>query len=95
MAPPRTVPTPEEALVIKRRCAETVVNALPELLARVYFGTSDPEEMRKQTEEALSILDDSYTTKRLLFGIIELVIVRLIPELAEKTVGDLMDERLG
>lgn len=46
-------------------------------------------------EALLMILSDEYCNKHLMYGILELVMVRLLPELAEKGVVELMDERLG
>jgi hypothetical protein len=95
LAPPRVPPTPEEARAIKRRCADALVSTIPAPIARILFATSDVTEMMRQAEEWLGVLDDAYMNKWMVFGIIELLVVRLIPELAEKGVVELMGERLG
>jgi hypothetical protein len=41
----------------------------------------------------LSCLDDAYLNKHLIFQIVELIVVRLVPELGEQGVRELMDER--
>lgn len=46
-------------------------------------------------EDVLNVFGDNYCNKHLLYGIIELIIVRLIPELAEKGVEELWEERLS
>jgi len=46
-------------------------------------------------EEILNIFEDSYCNKHLLYGVVELIIVRLIPELGEKGVEELLKERLN
>jgi hypothetical protein len=46
-------------------------------------------------EEILGIFGDSYCNKHLLYGVVELIIVRLIPEIAEKGVEELLQERLS
>ena len=53
------------------------------------------EEMIAEVESVLDIFEDSYCNKHLIFGIIELCVVRLIPEIGEKGVAELMDARLG
>lgn len=50
---------------------------------------------QKEVERLLDVLGDPYLNKHLIFGIIELVIVRLLPEMGEMGVDDLMDERMG
>ncbi|KAI0526230.1 hypothetical protein F5B22DRAFT_148009 [Xylaria bambusicola] len=42
----------------------------------------------------VDIFSDAYCNKHLIYGILELVLVRLVPELAEKGVGELWEERL-
>lgn len=46
-------------------------------------------------EQVLDVFGDSYCNKHLLYGVVELVIVRLIPEMAEKGVEELLQERLN
>ncbi len=46
-------------------------------------------------EGVLDVFGDSYCNKHLLYGIVELIIVRLIPEMAEKGVEELLQERLS
>ncbi|KAI0603425.1 PXA domain-containing protein [Biscogniauxia sp. FL1348] len=58
----------------------------------------DDDEDRILSEIETGILDifsDPYCNKHLLYGIIELLLVRLIPELAEKGIGELWEERLS
>jgi hypothetical protein len=43
----------------------------------------------------LDVLNDAYMNKHLVFSIVELVVVRVLPELGEKGVEALMKERLG
>ena len=58
-------------------------------------GQDDDEDMVDEVEGLLMVLSDEYCNKHLVYGILELVLVRLMPELAEKGVVDLMEERLG
>jgi len=92
--PPRLVPSLAEQLLIRRRCAETILSLIPEKAQDIYFG---PEKDRRgqEVEEVLNAFGDSYCNKHLLYGVVELIIVRLIPELAEKGVEELLEERLN
>lgn len=60
----------------------------------MYFG-SDNEVRVQEVEEALDIFGDSYLNKHLLYGVVELILVRLLPELGERGVEELLAERLG
>lgn len=51
--------------------------------------------MLAEVEEILETFGDSYMNKSLIFGIVELCIVRLLPELGEMSVRELMEMRLG
>jgi hypothetical protein len=66
---------------------------MPSRLADTYFATQDRTAQLTQVGEILSCLDDLYLNKHLVFQIIELLIVRLIPELGEQGVHELMAER--
>ncbi|KAF9636822.1 hypothetical protein BFW01_g7718 [Lasiodiplodia theobromae] len=50
---------------------------------------------QREVERLLDVLGDPYLNKHLIFGIIELIVVRLLPEMGELGVDELMDERLG
>jgi hypothetical protein len=58
----------------------------------------EAEEERILSEIESGILDvfgDAYCNRHLLYGIVELVLVRLMPELSEKGVVELLEERLS
>jgi hypothetical protein len=58
----------------------------------------DADELRVLSEIEEVILDvfsDAYCNKHLIYGVLELVLVRLMPELAERGVIDLWEERLS
>jgi hypothetical protein len=63
----------------------------------VYFSVgSDKEgenEMIEQVEQILDVFGDAYLNKHLVYHILELVIVRLVPELRESTPSQLLSER--
>jgi hypothetical protein len=56
------------------------------------------EEERILTEIEEGILDvfsDEYCNRHFLYGVLELVLVRLMPELSEKGIAELWEERLS
>jgi hypothetical protein len=90
-------PSSEERLQIRRRCAEAILSLVPPLVSRVYFNVdADKEgedEMLRQVEDILDVFGDVYCNKHLVYNILELVIVRLVPELRESTPSELLSER--
>lgn len=97
-----------ELLALRRRAASALWGVLPKTICRVYLGgrltlrrgapagDDDPEEdMVDEVEGLLMVFSDEFCNKHLLYGILELVLVRLLPELSEKGVEELWDERLG
>jgi len=92
---PRTTPTVEEAMNIKHCCAATLLGLLPAPVAATFFASKSRLEQLQQIEILLDCLDDTYLNKHLIFQIVELIVVRLVPELGEREVQELMEERLG
>ncbi|KAI1124355.1 PXA domain-containing protein [Nemania abortiva] len=69
----------------------------PKRLYRPLPGYDNEGDTRALSEIEAGIVDmfsDAYCNKHLIYGILELVLVRLVPELAEKGVGELWEERL-
>ena len=95
LAPPRTPPTADEAKSIKNHCAIAVLELVPPKVATAFFATHSKPAQLLQVEAVLDCLDDSYLNKHLIFQIVELIVLRLVPELGERGVRELMDERLG
>jgi hypothetical protein len=95
------VPSAAEIVAIKRRCAETIANALPPAVGARFFAVRGvdadlrEEALVDQVESLLDVLGDAYMNRHLVFGIVELVVVRVLPEMGEKGVSVLMKERLG
>lgn len=61
-------------------------------------GDDDDLDARIITEiesDTLDVFSDAYCNKHLMYGALELILVRLIPELAEKGVMELWEERLS
>ncbi|KAF2875544.1 PXA domain-containing protein [Massariosphaeria phaeospora] len=95
LVPPRQSPSDEEVRKIKRRCATALLDLLPASMAAAFFATENPLEKLRRVEQLLDCLDDAYLNKHLVFQIVELIVLRLVPELGERGVQELMDERLG
>jgi hypothetical protein len=93
-APARRTPLPEEQLLIRRRCAETILSLIPARALEIYFGPG-LDRSRREVEGVLDVFGDPYCNRHLLYGVVELLIVRLMPELAEKGVIELSEERLS
>ncbi|KAF2463288.1 uncharacterized protein BDR25DRAFT_397254, partial [Lindgomyces ingoldianus] len=94
LGPPRKTPNVEEARLIKRRCAATLLGLLPGSVAAIFFASENSALQMVQMEELLECLDDAYLNKHLIFQIVELIVVRLVPELGERGVRELLEERL-
>jgi hypothetical protein len=95
LGPPREIPSEEETKEIKRQCAASLLNLLPPKVAATFFASHNRVAQHKQVEEILDCLDDTYLNKHLIFQIVELIVLRLVPELGQQGVQDLMEERIG
>ena len=58
-------------------------------------GQGHDEDMVDEVESILMVLSDECCNKHLMYGVLELVLVRLMPELTTQGVEELWDERLG
>jgi hypothetical protein len=66
----------------------------PKIAARRFFATESEDEMAQAIEDdLLEPFGDPNMNKHLIYGILELLLVRLVPELAENTPGELLAER--
>jgi hypothetical protein len=95
MGPPRQIPTEDETKEIKRRCAASLLGLLPPKAATTFFASDSKVTQHQQVEEILECLEDTYLNKHLIFQILELIVLRLAPELELQGVQDLMEERTG
>ncbi|CAK7236829.1 hypothetical protein SBRCBS47491_009770 [Sporothrix bragantina] len=90
-ASPPTLVAPandEELAALKRRTAETVY--------AVWSDKKPSEAVVAEIEGGLlDVFDDAYCNKHLLYGILEAIFVRLVPELADNGVLGLWEERLS
>jgi hypothetical protein len=58
-------------------------------------GDDDERFLAEIDEGILDVFSDEYCNKHLMYSALELILVRLMPELAEKGVVDLWEERLS
>lgn len=86
LGPTRAQPTSAEIAEIKRECATTIVDMVPKAIRSRYFATQDKDLMRRDVESTLDLFADSYVNKHLIISAVELLVVRLFPELAEDSV---------
>lgn len=95
-----------ELSALRRRAANALWSLLPKGVRTLYFGgrlwrrgTGDDDveeqELIDEMERLLMVLSDEYCNKHLMYSALELILVRLMPELGEKGVTELWDERLG
>ncbi|KAL8983978.1 MAG: hypothetical protein Q9177_004825 [Variospora cf. flavescens] len=89
--PAPEAPTPEQQAELKRQCAESLSALLPDFLARA-AGLSR-EGLVKEVETELDVWSDTYLNKHLAYQILDLIVVRVLPELGEKGVKELMEAR--
>lgn len=79
----RVPPTSAEVVEMKRECAMTIVRAIPNAIRSRIFGTKDQDLMRQDVESTLDLFADAYINKHLIISAVELIVMRLFPELSE------------
>jgi hypothetical protein len=84
LAAARQTPTAAEMVEMKRECAKTVVEAVPGIVRTRFFARKDQDLMREDIEVSLDLFGDAYINKHLIISAVELIVVRLFPELADE-----------
>lgn len=92
-APPP--PCPSEVSDIRRTCALSLLSLLPPAVCKRFFGAEEKEDWVGEVEGELDAWGDEYLNKHLGYAILELIVVRVLPELGEQRVEELLKERLG
>ena len=92
-APP--APCPSEVSDIRRTCALSLLSLLPAAVCKRFFGAEEKEDWVGEVEGELDAWGDEYLNKHLGYAILELIVVRVLPELGEQRVEELLKERLG
>lgn len=95
MGPPAPPPpSVEEQREIKRTAANGLRDLVPGFVTRRFYATSNDESVSRAIEaDILDPLDDLYLNKHLIYAILETILVKLIPELGEQPVSELLAER--
>ncbi|KAL9042946.1 MAG: hypothetical protein Q9214_003640 [Letrouitia sp. 1 TL-2023] len=89
--PPPPSPSPGEQAQIKRTCASILASLPPRALVRAP-GLSE-ESLIYEIETELDIWSDAYLNRHLAYQILELVVVRVLPEIGEKGINELVEAR--
>lgn len=84
LGPARVLPSKDEVVAIKRECARVIVEVVPPHVRAIFFATGDVTLMRDDVEGSLDLFADSYLNKHLIVNIVELVFLRLFPEISEE-----------
>jgi hypothetical protein len=71
---------------IRRECAAAIVDALPRRLWQIFFATMEVERARTEVEgeNLLGLLEDEFINRHLVLSVVDLVVVRLFPELSSE-----------
>jgi hypothetical protein len=65
------------------------------LATEAYSIPLDEDVVQQIEDTVLDVFSDEYCNKHLMYSVLELILVRLMPELVEKGVAELWDERLS
>ncbi|KAI4115886.1 MAG: hypothetical protein LQ345_003592 [Seirophora villosa] len=90
--PAPEAPTREQQAELKRSCAQALSALLPDVFVRA-AGLSRDEDVVTEAEVELDVWSDAYLNKHLAYQILDLVVVRVLPEMGEKGVKELMEAR--
>jgi hypothetical protein len=82
LGPAREPLTDDDAARIKHDCAAAIVRAVPEPVRARFFATRDETLMRSDVEHTLDLFADPYINRHLIVCAVELLVVRLFPEIA-------------
>lgn len=90
LPPPSTSPSDEE---IKLAAARSLRSLIPAPLLARFFASPAPTDWDRAIEVELDVWADPYLNRHLAYAMLELVAVRLLPELGERGVRGLMEGR--
>lgn len=95
MGPPASpAPSPDERSEIRRRAASSMFTLMPRFATHTYYSTQDEDSIINTIEDdILRPFEDEYLNKHIVYSILELVLVRIMPELGEQPVSALLAER--
>lgn len=87
LGPGRVPPTPDQALELRAKCAAAIIAALPPIVVKQLFAGGEEGDVQKQVESMLDTFGDAYLNKHLIVGIVDLIVVRLFPELEREGIN--------
>ena len=95
--PPPAPPAPSaiEISNVKRTCALSLLSLLPTAVCKQFFGGEETGDWIGEVEGELDAWGDEYLNKHLGYAVLELIVIRVLPELGEQRVEELLKERLG
>ncbi|KAK9382416.1 PXA domain-containing protein [Kockiozyma suomiensis] len=91
MAAPRIYPSDEEKKQILARVHKNILRVVPERMRKQVLG----DDALSGVEELLSPFENKFANKHLLYFLFDMVIVKVLPEMAEMTPEELKQWRLG
>ncbi|EXJ73073.1 uncharacterized protein A1O5_04222 [Cladophialophora psammophila CBS 110553] len=99
--PPPPPPSVEEARKIRSKAASDILSLVPRTVGKTFFAVNDAEnaedeemKIRIEVEERLlGWTDDVEMNKYLVYAILEHVLLKLVPEMKDKTPSALLAER--
>ncbi|KAL8936314.1 MAG: hypothetical protein Q9216_004994 [Gyalolechia sp. 2 TL-2023] len=94
--PPSAPDTPaaqQQRGEMKRKCAEELSALLPDIVVNRAVAGLSREDVVREVESELDVWGDAYMNKHLAYRILDLIVVRVLPEMGEKGVKELMEAR--
>ncbi|KAJ9608418.1 hypothetical protein H2200_007406 [Cladophialophora chaetospira] len=99
--PPPPPPSPEQARQVRSKASLDILSLIPKPVARTLFAVDralDAEDVEKSMqseveERLLGWTDDPELNKYLIYAILEYIVLKLVPELKDKTPSELLAER--
>ena len=68
---------------------------MPTAVCKRFFGSEEREDWVGEVEGELDVWGDEYLNKHLGYAVLELIVIRILPEIGEQRVEELLRERLG
>ena len=59
------------------------------------YSSRREKHAQQEMEHLLNVFSDPYMNRHLVFAIVDLFVLAIFPELSDRTVGDMLDERLA
>ena len=73
----------------------SILDFIPPRVSRRFFASEEKEDWVREVEGELDVWGDGYLNRHLGYRMLELVVVRVLPEMGVKGVEELLRERIG